>query len=90
MALVAASILAYCLLVCPMRLQYTQLSRQRAAAKSRCDDLRKVTQENHAYISCFSRQTNFRQHVLRERLGYAETDEVIYIFEDNYEQPRKK
>jgi hypothetical protein len=89
--LIGASGLAHWTLVHPVKLQYIQLEQQCGDAESRRNTLRRMVQENFAYLSCFSRQTNFRHHVLREKLGYAEADEVIYIFEDEHgQQSRKK
>jgi hypothetical protein len=35
-----------------------------------------------AYVQRFVNEEDFRQHVVRERLGYASTNELVYIFEE--------
>ncbi|MDR2677092.1 MAG: hypothetical protein LBB26_00800 [Puniceicoccales bacterium] len=80
----ALSLTAYCTLIRPVQLHYWQISRQQCAMDEKLKGLRQQNQANVAMLAGFARQGDFRQHILRQRLGYAEADEMVYIFEDSH------
>lgn len=82
LALLAIPLWAYYRLVYPLRNQYFYLLREQEKRTVELMDLRESIQEKEAYLRRFAHHFQFRQHVLRERLGYAEPDEIVYLFED--------
>ncbi|MDR1456638.1 MAG: hypothetical protein LBI34_01085 [Puniceicoccales bacterium] len=81
---------AYLLLIRPVQLHYWQMSRQRCAVAEKLEKLRKQNRMDVALLTGFARQLDFRKHVLRQRLGYAEADEIVYIFEDSNGTPPER
>jgi hypothetical protein len=75
---------AYLMLIRPVQLHYWQMSRQQCAMAGKLEGLRQQNRENMAMLLGFARQGDFRQHILRQRLGYTEADETVYIFEDSH------
>lgn len=72
----------YWILVRPLRLHYRYICSEQDRLSMQLLDLREKVSANEAYLKRFARQSSFRQHVLKERLGYAEPDEWVYIFEE--------
>jgi cell division protein FtsB len=90
MGLLALFLPAYLALIRPVQLHYWQMSRQRCAMDEKMQQLRKQNRANIAVLAGFARQMNFRQHILRQRLGYAEADEMVYIFEDSHDAAQER
>ncbi|MDR0727757.1 MAG: hypothetical protein LBF26_02580 [Puniceicoccales bacterium] len=81
---------AYLMLIRPVQLHYRQMSRQRYAMDEKLKQLEQQNRANRAILMSFARQRGFRQHILRQRLGYAEADEMVYIFEDSHGTPPER
>jgi cell division protein FtsB len=89
-ALAALFLSAYLMLIRPVQLHYWQMSRQRYAMDEKLKWLQQQNRANAAMLAGFARQRDFRQHILRQRLGYAEADEMVYIFEDSHGTPPER
>lgn len=74
--------LNYKIFVGALRNQYHFLLSEEEQTSSSLMDLREEVQKNERYLQRFARHRAFRQHVLRERLGLAEPDELVFVFED--------
>ncbi|MDR2341188.1 MAG: hypothetical protein LBD72_02575 [Puniceicoccales bacterium] len=83
-------LLAYLMLIRPVQLHYWQMFRQQYAMDEKLKQLQEQNRQNTAILASFARQREFRQHILRQRLGYAEADEMVYIFEDSDGTPQKR
>jgi hypothetical protein len=81
---------AYLMLIRPVQLHYWQMSRQQCAMDGKLKELQQQNRVNVALLSGFARQMDFRQHILRQRLGYAEADEMVYVFEDSHGTAAKR
>lgn len=74
--------LNYRLFVSSLRNQYHYLLAEEEQTSSSLMDLQEEVQKKEGYLKRFARHRDFRQHVLRERLGFAEPDELVFVFED--------
>lgn len=81
-ALLLIPLWSYGILLQPLRAQHHYQCQQREQLTMDLLDLREQVRNSQAYLKRFARQPQFREHVLRERLGYAESDELVFIFED--------
>ncbi|MDR3316492.1 MAG: hypothetical protein LBS68_00205 [Puniceicoccales bacterium] len=64
------------------RAKYHHYLRRQEVLLARRAELRDQLQKLEVYLGRFSRENSFRQRVIRERLGYADSDEFVYLFEE--------
>jgi hypothetical protein len=65
-----------------MRAQCTQGQRRERLLEAQRELLQRRVAVNEGYLRRFAREEDFREHVVRERLGYADSGEIVYLFEE--------
>jgi hypothetical protein len=81
-AILLAPLLCFSLFTGPHRARYRCDFERQSALRERQDRLRGEADELENYLGRFVHDGEFRQRVVRERLGYADRGEYVYLFEE--------
>jgi hypothetical protein len=81
-AILAAPLLCLFLSTAHQRAKYGHGLRRGEELLAQHEEWEGKLRDLQSYYARFIGEDEFRQRVVRERLGYAEGDETIYIFED--------
>jgi cell division protein FtsB len=66
----------------PVRAQYYGGQRRMETLEMERNSLRQRVREGEVYLQRFADDAGFREYVIRERLGYADEGEFVYVFEE--------
>ncbi|MDR2667473.1 MAG: septum formation initiator family protein [Puniceicoccales bacterium] len=82
LAVAAAPVVCFFLLTGRCRARYGCDIRKFDALQVRGRELSAEAKDLENYLIRFTRDSEFRKHVVRERLGYADSGEFVYVFEE--------
>jgi hypothetical protein len=68
-------------MTCQCKARYRCDFAKYCALQTKHGQLKRESENLEGYLSRFARDVEFRRHVVRERLGYADSGEFVYIFE---------